>query len=133
MAFGLVGDHHQPWSGRIGSGSVPLIRSLVRVRSARSWRDRVTGPEVLNRPAAALLMGWNPHYTQPHPKLTYLDIQPHPTQLVNFSTLTNPPHYKQVTHTIHRNLVILHLKWGPHIYLVTLLCTEYMSIILTHL
>ena len=46
----------------------------------------------------ALLMGWNPHYTQPHPKLTYLDTQPHPTQLVNFSTLTNPPHYKRITH-----------------------------------
>jgi len=46
----------------------------------------------------ALLMGWNPHHTQPHPKLTYLDTQPYPAQLVNFSTLTNPPHYKRVTH-----------------------------------
>jgi len=35
---------------------------------------------------------------EPHPKLTYLDTQSHPTQLVNFSTLTNPPHYKRVIH-----------------------------------
>ena len=52
----------------------------------------------------ALLMDWNPHHTQPHPKLIYLETQPHPTQLVNFSTLTNPPHYKRVT---HKNLWVL--------------------------
>ena len=48
--------------------------------------------------SVALVMGWNPHHTQPHSKLTYLCTQLHPTQLVNFSTLTNPPHYKRVTH-----------------------------------
>ena len=50
------------------------------------------------RRVIALVMGWNPHHIQPHPKLTYLDTQPHPSQLVNFSTLINPPHYKRVTH-----------------------------------
>ena len=59
----------------------------------------------------ALLMGWNPHHTQPHPKLTYLDTQPHPTQLVNFSTLTNPPHYKRVTHKNPWVLLCIRIKW----------------------
>ncbi|KAG2636529.1 hypothetical protein PVAP13_2NG455503 [Panicum virgatum] len=60
LGLGLVGDHHQA-SALVRSYWIRYggpIRSLVRVRSARSWRDRVTGPEPTSRTSNHLRLQW---------------------------------------------------------------------------